>query len=258
MTTSTTDADSAQADAEGAEGGDKPPHASPTSTSNGISSPSPNHHLPVASPSSEKTISPLNVPSCNYTNGVSPHNKNPTQRSSSGSSVIPSSNSSPVHTLVGSDGQSSPIITRNASRAASQSSDKTGTVHERNASPQKHAVKQVIAVVSPPSSRQTPAPPSETHSTKFSLKDLLGSAPNLSRRTSNRSASTRRSDSERGASSIGETSGSLAKKYGVCERLAIGKGATSVVRLVHKWDRTEEKLYAVKARVHVTLHANTH
>jgi hypothetical protein len=38
----------------------------------------------------------------------------------------------------------------------------------------------------------------------------------------------------------------LSKKYGVCQKLAIGKGATSVVRLAHKWDRTEEKLYAVK------------
>ncbi|KIJ32091.1 hypothetical protein M422DRAFT_131002, partial [Sphaerobolus stellatus SS14] len=39
---------------------------------------------------------------------------------------------------------------------------------------------------------------------------------------------------------------SLLTKYGVCERVAIGRGATSVVRLAHKWDRTEEKLYAVK------------
>ncbi|KZV95626.1 Pkinase-domain-containing protein, partial [Exidia glandulosa HHB12029] len=39
---------------------------------------------------------------------------------------------------------------------------------------------------------------------------------------------------------------SLLKKYGVCGRVAIGKGATSVVRLAHKWDRSEEKLYAVK------------
>jgi serine/threonine protein kinase len=38
----------------------------------------------------------------------------------------------------------------------------------------------------------------------------------------------------------------LSKKYGVCQKLAIGKGATSVVRLAHKWDRSEEKLYAVK------------
>jgi serine/threonine protein kinase len=32
----------------------------------------------------------------------------------------------------------------------------------------------------------------------------------------------------------------------VCDRAAIGKGATAVVRLAHKWDRREEKLYAVK------------
>jgi protein-serine/threonine kinase len=38
----------------------------------------------------------------------------------------------------------------------------------------------------------------------------------------------------------------LSQKYGVCQKVAIGKGATSVVRLAHKWDRTEEKLYAVK------------
>jgi len=38
----------------------------------------------------------------------------------------------------------------------------------------------------------------------------------------------------------------LLKKYGVCDKVAIGKGATSVVRLAHKWDRSEEKLYAVK------------
>ena len=35
-------------------------------------------------------------------------------------------------------------------------------------------------------------------------------------------------------------------KYGTCERVATGKGATSVVRLAHKWDRGEEKLYALK------------
>ena len=35
---------------------------------------------------------------------------------------------------------------------------------------------------------------------------------------------------------------------GICEKVAIGKGATSVVRLAHKWDRSEEKLYAVKVR----------
>ena len=39
---------------------------------------------------------------------------------------------------------------------------------------------------------------------------------------------------------------SLLKKYGNCEKTAIGKGATAVVRLAHKWDKTTEKLYAVK------------
>jgi protein-serine/threonine kinase len=44
---------------------------------------------------------------------------------------------------------------------------------------------------------------------------------------------------------------SLLKKYGVCEKVAIGKGATAVVKLAHKWDRTTERLYAVKvSRVH--------
>jgi hypothetical protein len=45
----------------------------------------------------------------------------------------------------------------------------------------------------------------------------------------------------------GESAGSLSQKYGVCAKVAIGKGATSVVRLAHKWDRSEgEKVYAVK------------
>jgi len=38
----------------------------------------------------------------------------------------------------------------------------------------------------------------------------------------------------------------MTQKYGVCQKVAIGKGATSVVRLAHKWDRSEEKLYAIK------------
>lgn len=78
---------------------------------------------------------------------------------------------------------------------------------------------------------------------KFTLKELLAATPKLGRRSSQRSSggSSKKSDSDRSDSAT-----SLAKKYGVCERVAIGKGATSVVRLAHKWDRTEEKLYAVK------------
>ena len=90
---------------------------------------------------------------------------------------------------------------------------------------------------------------SEGGGQKFTLKDLLGT-PKLVRKSSARSTSSRKSDSDRGGKSeMGASTISLLKKYGVCEKIAIGKGATSVVRLAHKWDRSEEKLYAVKVRV---------
>jgi len=89
---------------------------------------------------------------------------------------------------------------------------------------------------------------------KFTLKDLIGGGKGgdgkLSRRPSDR-GSARGSDrgstkgSERDFGDSASTA-SLLKKYGVCDRAAIGKGATAVVRLAHKWDRREEKLYAVK------------
>ncbi|KAI0932927.1 hypothetical protein AcW1_000100 [Taiwanofungus camphoratus] len=88
---------------------------------------------------------------------------------------------------------------------------------------------------------------SDSGGQKFTLKDLLGT-PKLARKSSARSTgSSKKSDSDRGArSTTGESTVSLLKKYGVCEKVAIGKGATSIVRLAHKWDRSEEKLYAVK------------
>lgn len=52
-------------------------------------------------------------------------------------------------------------------------------------------------------------------------------------------------ESKRGG---GSQTGSLGKKYGVCEKVVIGKGATAVVKLAHKWDRSTERLYAVKVR----------
>lgn len=96
--------------------------------------------------------------------------------------------------------------------------------------------------------------PSSVHSDKgeglshrFNLKDLLANGPKLNRKSS---TSSRRSDSDTGEGKARSTGGdsavSLTQKYGVCQKVAIGKGATSVVRLAHKWDRTEEKLYAVK------------
>jgi protein-serine/threonine kinase len=81
---------------------------------------------------------------------------------------------------------------------------------------------------------------------KFNLKDLLAQGPKLVRRSSARSVgSSKKSDSDGERRSECE---SLSKKYGVCTKIPIGKGATSVVRLAHKWDRSEEKLYAIKVR----------
>jgi protein-serine/threonine kinase len=108
----------------------------------------------------------------------------------------------------------------------------------------------------PPPGRTRRPPPSDHGGQKFNLRDLLAGNPNSARRASQRSTGSKQSGSERGASSIGETTASLSKKYGVCDRIAIGKGATSVVRLVHKWDRSEEKLYAVKVRDDCYLNHN--
>jgi protein-serine/threonine kinase len=81
------------------------------------------------------------------------------------------------------------------------------------------------------------------------LKDMLSSGPKIARKSSQRSSGSKRSDSDSGAKSVGgDSAASLSKKYGVCQKVAIGKGATSVVRLAHKWDRSEERLYAVKVR----------
>ncbi|ORX39054.1 kinase-like domain-containing protein [Kockovaella imperatae] len=90
---------------------------------------------------------------------------------------------------------------------------------------------------------------------KFTLKDLIGmgggdGAPKLGRKTS---AAGSQKGSDRGSTRGSErdygdntSTASLLKKYGICDKAAIGKGATAVVRLAHKWDRREEKLYAVK------------
>lgn len=53
-------------------------------------------------------------------------------------------------------------------------------------------------------------------------------------------------EKEETKSKSGQTTASTLKKYGVCEKVLIGKGATAVVKLAHKWDRTTERLYAVK------------
>ncbi|KAL7421110.1 hypothetical protein Q5752_003994 [Cryptotrichosporon argae] len=85
---------------------------------------------------------------------------------------------------------------------------------------------------------------------KFTLKDLigLGDAGKLTRKPSDRGSDRGSARGSAKGSEYGDnqSTASLLSKYGVCDRAAIGKGATAVVRLAHKWDRREEKLYAVK------------
>lgn len=93
-------------------------------------------------------------------------------------------------------------------------------------------------------------PVSETGGSKFTLKDLIGGGKDnkLSRRPSGSARGSDRGSTKGSDRDFGDntSTASLLKKYGVCDRAAIGKGATAVVRLAHKWDRREEKLYAVK------------
>ncbi|TFK57708.1 Pkinase-domain-containing protein [Heliocybe sulcata] len=144
---------------------------------------------------------------------------------------------------------SSRAPSRPGSRAPSFSSGKAGgkvdAVSSKTPTP-KQGNKPTSAPVSKTPSRAASVASDGAEKKSTSLKEFLsGAGPKLTRRSSQRSnASSRKSDSD--ARSVGESTTSLLKKYGVCERVAIGKGATSVVRLAHKWDRSEEKLYAVK------------
>lgn len=138
-----------------------------------------------------------------------------------------------------------------ASRAPSLSGGVSGnklTVPQTSKAPQKG---KPLSSEKPPSTPSRSRAPSNAHldgGQKFTLKDLItASAPKLSRKSSARSTSSKKSDSDVERKSVGgESTASLTQKYGVCQKVAIGKGATSVVRLAHKWDRSEEKLYAVK------------
>lgn len=80
------------------------------------------------------------------------------------------------------------------------------------------------------------------------LRDMVGGK--LGRKPSSskgaRSEDGKSEDGENRSRAGSQATSSLLKKYGVCEKAAIGKGATAVVRLAHKWDRGTDKLYAVK------------
>jgi len=218
-------------------------HANSTQRESPISASSPDHnsHLRDAG-NSHKGLEPLVVPH------PSLHVRGP---HSTTTSTSPSPTSSP------SPSESNPWSappTRPPSRPPSQPQSRAASMSGTRP--------DLSSLASSPAPAPTRAPveaspalrtkPSSVHSSeggghKFNLKDLLGSAPKLSRKSSARSSvSSRKSDSEGGPKSTGGESTGLLKKYGTCERVAIGKGATSVVRLAHKWDRSEEKLYAVK------------
>ncbi|KZV77546.1 Pkinase-domain-containing protein [Peniophora sp. CONT] len=101
----------------------------------------------------------------------------------------------------------------------------------------------------PGAKKRPPSVKSENEDKGFFRNALHSATPKITRKSSQRSTggSSRKSDSDGGARSVaGDSVQSLSQKYGICERVAIGKGATSVVRLAHKWDRNDEKLYAVK------------
>jgi len=146
------------------------------------------------------------------------------------------------HSQAPADSNAQPLQ-RRGSRAAS---------HGSSGGDKKEGPKVVGAVGVAVPGKKEDAPGTGGH--KFTLKDLIGmgggeSGGKLNRRASDR-GSAKGSDrgSTKGGSEYGDnnSTASLLKKYGICDKAAIGKGATAVVRLAHKWDRREEKLYAVK------------
>lgn len=109
--------------------------------------------------------------------------------------------------------------------------------------------------------QRAPRSRSGSHGAKEGKEGGMGQALNdfmrnkVQRRTSqtSRKSDDGRSEHDRAESHAGDdtrsrhsATPSLTKKYGVCEKVVIGKGATAVVKLAHKWDRSTERLYAVK------------
>jgi len=247
--------ETSQAEGEGPDGSDKPPRPTAINTSH---PPNGSHMKPQSptSPTRNGTIKHRggrsNVP-LPAREAVS-HPKEPQIITDMLAKDVSSQlHSSPSTTsLSSSDHESwSPPSSRAPSRRSSRAPSFNGRLSGL-LSPKKHApVTPQNAGVDPSSTPRSKGPPS-VHSDsgqKFTLKELLGTAPKLGRRSSVRSTgSSKKSESDGGARSVADSTASLSKKYGVCETGAIGKGATSVVRLVHKWDRAEEKIYAVKVR----------
>ncbi|KAG5643005.1 hypothetical protein DXG03_001784 [Asterophora parasitica] len=265
---------------DGTDGPDQPPHGKTTITnlSNHFKAALNMSHNGPASPSkatmaSSKQIStvPLPPPEAGTFDKQPGHTRGSLQMLSTSNAPDkktvsnPSSCSSPTASESDWGGHSSPP-TRPSSRPPSQPPSQRPSRAPSVSSVMSPFLNKDGKKATPPSSTSAttvtpsrPAKPASVHSNsgvshKFNLKDLLGSTPKMNRKASQRSASSKRSDSDAGSdggkgrakSTAGDSNVSLAQKYGVCGKVAIGKGATSVVRLAHKWDRAEEKLYAVK------------
>jgi protein-serine/threonine kinase len=218
--------DTAQSDADAPDGSDIPPLTSvplpPPESGTYTSAKEPGHTL--------RTLQKLVLaPSATATQTNHHHHQRATENGSSPE--------------VSESDWSSPVSTREPSRAPSVNEAAGPSTRNKSLSSQPDTS-------TPPTPFPAPKAPEDTKH-KFHLKDLLASAgPKLNRKSSARSTgSSKKSDSDgERRSANGESVGSLSSKYGVCQKVAIGKGATSVVRLAHKWDRTEEKLYAIKVR----------
>jgi len=266
-------AQDAQGDAETPDGSDEPPHEANISITGDLLR---GHRRSIPLPPKEAGALPKEPGHTRGTLGqliVASTNSTTSRPRDSSSSSFDSHSDSDSDSFPASTPSTVPH-SRVASRAPSISQDQAAAQRPRNLSfsslkSQKDVKKEVAPVVASPAVKAQPAtsavstpstvrpaaptkPPSRPPSVhsdgghKFTLKDLLASAPKLNRKSSQKSnASSKESDGDR-RSTAGDSATSLSKKYGVCERLAIGKGATSVVRLAHKWDRSEEKLYAVK------------
>lgn len=200
----------------------------------------------VRNPAAITAVKPSSAPGSKPPrSGKTDKPKSSAQHSKSGATT-PSTGLSP--SASDSEWGPSPPSTRPPSRAVSVSHGEPAPKESTTDTPSSQQTMRPAAPSAPPSAPPSRAPSikslrSSDGEGKFTLKELLAATPKLGRRSSQRSSggSSKKSDSDRS-----ESATSLSKKYGVCERVAIGKGATSVVRLAHKWDRTEEKLYAVK------------
>lgn len=264
------DPDAAQSDAEGPDGSDIPPFdttssSTPTITSNGVAPlRATNGGTPMASQTLTIPLPPPEAGTYIKEPGHTRHTLHQLVLSKSNGPddpqakhdvlgpplcqvMIPSNVSSPSASESEWSGPSTQPPSHAASRAGSMSEEKKPPAP---VSPKKPAAAAATKKEkpSPQAPPKTPSLASDKSEHKFTLKDLIASTPKLTRKASQRSTgSSKKSDSDGDRkSTAGDSVGSLSKKYGVCQKVAIGKGATSVVRLAHKWDRSEEKLYAVK------------